>query len=143
MDSSREPSTFDAQAYFDNPDWVELAIRQDPRPLAAAPQGVLANSHAVCQETAAARAGVTTRVIVCQDINGIPSGRQASKNLMCGISGCTLKTLFDRKFELERHMRTHDTGNFPCHVHGCERNTKPFTRPDKLSEHVKKVHGQK
>ncbi|KAK3631388.1 hypothetical protein LTR56_016885 [Elasticomyces elasticus] len=136
MASSREPSPFDARAYFDNPDWIELALSRDHKPVTAAPFGASANSLGWKWDA-------SSGIMLCYDIDSIPTGRQASKNLKCGISGCTLKTLFDRKFELERHMRTHDTGNFPCPVHGCERNTKPFTRPDKLGEHVKKVHGQK
>ncbi|KAK5687345.1 hypothetical protein LTS10_001483 [Elasticomyces elasticus] len=146
MDSSREPSPFDARAFLNNPDWVELAFRQDPRPLAAAPQGVTANrAYTNCAYPGSPLDSGTRNLgtIVCPDINSIPTGRQPLKNLKCGISGCTLKTLFDRRFELERHMRTHSAGDFPCAVHGCERNVKPFTRPDKLGEHLKKVHGQK
>ncbi|KAK5735656.1 hypothetical protein LTR17_008007 [Elasticomyces elasticus] len=143
MDGSREPSPFDARTYFSNPDWVELAFRQDPRPMAAAPWGVSANSLLWHDASAANRMHTDAGLVVCHDIDSIPSGRQASKSLKCGVAGCTLTTLFDRKFELERHMRTHDAGKFSCRVHGCDRNAKPFTRPDKLGEHLKKVYGQK
>ncbi|KAK5746575.1 hypothetical protein LTR17_000591 [Elasticomyces elasticus] len=143
MDSSREPSPFDARAYFNDPDWVQLAFNQDLKPLAAAPQGVSANSGGPHDASATDRMHTDAGLVVCHDIDSIPSGRQVSKSLKCGVAGCTLTTLFDRKFELERHMRTHDAGKFPCRVHGCDRNAKPFTRPDKLGEHLKKVHGQK
>ncbi|KAK4963327.1 hypothetical protein LTR10_000955 [Elasticomyces elasticus] len=137
MDSSREPSPFDARAYFNNPDWIALALSRDHKPVTAAPLGASANSHP------RSRCDASSGFMLCYDIDSIPTGRQTSKKLKCGIAGCTLTTLFDRKFELERHMRTHFVGDFPCSVHGCERNLKPFTRPDKLGEHLKKVHGQK
>ncbi|KAK3650700.1 hypothetical protein LTR56_006105 [Elasticomyces elasticus] len=146
MDSSREPSPFDARAYNNNPDWVALALEQEPE-LAAVTQQLGAMAGGLVRPFAKKSPGKNTVAtslgfIVCHNLDSIPSGRQTSKKLKCGVAGCTLTTLFDRKFELERHMRTHFVGDFPCAFHGCERNVKPFTRPDKLGEHLKKVHGQ-
>ncbi len=85
---------------------------------------------------------VPDNFIVCIDIDSIPPGRQQSKILKCGIAGYTCEALFDRRFDLERHMKTHGAGGHPCPVPGCKRDArKPFNRRDKLQEHRKKVHG--
>lgn len=80
-------------------------------------------------------------IIVCSNLDAIPPGRQRARILKCGIAGCTSTRLFDRKYELERHMKTHEEGDFACLVAGCERVARTFTRFDKLREHMRKVHG--
>ncbi|KAK4540998.1 hypothetical protein LTR36_008367 [Oleoguttula mirabilis] len=82
-------------------------------------------------------------VVICSEPSAIPAGRQRAKLLKCGIAGCTYTKLFDRKYELERHMKTYGDGAFACYVVGCERMIKAFTRLDKLREHVRKVHGMR
>lgn len=81
-------------------------------------------------------------LIACPTIDSIPPGRQRSKVLKCGVASCTSDKLFDRHFEMKRHMETHMRGNFPCSVRGCNRGDgNPFNRPDKLGEHMRRIHG--
>lgn len=81
-------------------------------------------------------------IVVCPSIASIPTGRQATKILKCGIVGCTSNKLFDRKWELERHMKGHEGRKFPCLMPECpRRGDKAFARADKRNEHMRKVHG--
>ena len=90
-----------------------------------------------------ANASVPTRgIIICPTIHSIPCGRQAAKILKCGIPGCIADKLFDRKYELERHMKGHGGRHHPCTQDGCSRTgNKAFARSDKLREHMRKLHG--
>ena len=79
-------------------------------------------------------------VIICLTIASIPPGRQSAKTLQCGI--CNADRLFDRHYEMKRHMETHFAGTYPCTAVNCKRGpTNPFTRADKLGEHARRVHG--
>ena len=81
-------------------------------------------------------------IINCPTIADIPPGRQTAKILKCGIAGCTSTKLFDRKWELERHVKSHEGRKFPCLVAECSRRVdKAFARADKRNEHMRKVHG--
>lgn len=80
-------------------------------------------------------------IIICSGPDAIPPGRQRAKTLKCGMTGCKSTKLLERKYELERHMKTHEAGAFACQVVGCERIVKAFTRLDKLREHMSKAHG--
>ena len=82
-----------------------------------------------------------TLPIPCSSIESIPPGKAGAKVLKCGIPGCTSNNLFDRKYELQRHMDTHVQGRFPCHISGCERGaTHPFKRAEHLRNHMRKIH---
>ena len=78
--------------------------------------------------------------IVCPSIASIPPGRQAARILKCGITTCTSTKLFDRKHELERHMKTHDPGEYPCTVFVCIYAVNGFKRKEHLRNHLRKVH---
>ena len=81
--------------------------------------------------------------ITCPSIDSIPPGRQSTKILKCGIAGCTSTKLFDRKWELQRHMVGHGGRNFSFTVSGCtRRGNEAFARDDKLREHMRTVHGR-
>ncbi|CAO2648718.1 Nn.00g096670.m01.CDS01 [Neocucurbitaria sp. VM-36] len=56
---------------------------------------------------------------------------------VCHVDGCNLKT-FNRKADLERHMRKHEgKTDYPCLAVGCKRTgSRAFTRPDKLKAHI-------
>lgn len=91
--------------------------------------------------SASAAVPAAAGIIVCPTVDSIPGGKQPAKILKCGIARCASTTLFDRKYELERHMKTHGEGAFTCPVAGCERMFRGFPRSDKLADHKKKVHG--
>ena len=51
--------------------------------------------------------------------------------------------LFDRKYELQRHMETHGNGQYFCSAQACPRwGAKSFYRYDKLKDHMQKAHTQ-
>ncbi|KAK4888630.1 hypothetical protein LTR27_012474 [Elasticomyces elasticus] len=78
--------------------------------------------------------------IVCYQGSHAPRGRQATKILKCGL--CMSNKLFDRRFELERHMATHFPGGYPCPLLDCRfRGAKAFKRADKLRDHLRITHG--
>ena len=79
--------------------------------------------------------------VVCPTIESIPPGRQAGNILRCGYVGCTSKQVFERKYELQRHMETHEPGKFPCPELGCCRSgRRAFTRREHLRNHISKLH---
>ncbi|KAK5122081.1 hypothetical protein LTR85_004327 [Meristemomyces frigidus] len=99
--------------------------------------GVVAASHPVSVAAVPAQHGI----VVCLDINSIPSGRQRAKILRCGVVGCTSTALFGRKYELKRHMEGHQS-SYACSIPGCTRGVaKPLKRADKLAEHMRRAHG--
>ncbi|KAF7186728.1 hypothetical protein HII31_11960 [Pseudocercospora fuligena] len=81
-------------------------------------------------------------IMVCLTADSIPPGRQPTKRLLCGHPGCTSLKLFDRKYELERHMATHLDGAFKCPVEGCPRKDEAFKRKEHLKNHLWKLHGR-
>ncbi|KAF1843039.1 uncharacterized protein K460DRAFT_258993, partial [Cucurbitaria berberidis CBS 394.84] len=59
----------------------------------------------------------------------------------CNQRQCSSKT-FGRPAELRRHYATIHAVQKPefwCHIVSCERS-KPFSRKDKLTDHVRKAH---
>jgi hypothetical protein len=77
----------------------------------------------------------------------IPRARKQKKSLQlkCDFEGCTHQGTFPRKWELARHIGTkHSVGSasFVCRAEGCFDKQLPrtFTRPDKLTSHIKAVH---
>jgi hypothetical protein len=70
-----------------------------------------------------------------------------SRQLKCEFEGCTHKGTFQREWELTRHIETKHivgTGSFVCRAEGCFNKQMPwtFTRPDKLTSHIKTVHNR-
>jgi hypothetical protein len=68
-----------------------------------------------------------------------------SQQLICGHRDCTHKGTFQRRWELKRHIKAKHTvgpGSFVCRAEGCfnKQMTWTFTRPDKLTAHIKAVH---
>ncbi|KAF2167872.1 hypothetical protein M409DRAFT_22020 [Zasmidium cellare ATCC 36951] len=130
---------------WNGPYWLENAIKQDHLLAASSCDDAAEGSRHPAQhcgnDVVARQPSVQAyRTIVCTAIDSIPPGRQAAKVLQCGI--CFSDKLFDRKYELERHMRTHEDGAFPCTVAGCERQgEKAFRRAEHLRNHLRKVHG--
>ncbi|KAK5738910.1 hypothetical protein LTR17_005636 [Elasticomyces elasticus] len=81
-----------------------------------------------------------TNTIVCVQADDAPSGRQPAKILRCGL--CMSSKLFDRRYELERHMSTHFPGQYPCTQPGCTFvGSRAFKRSDKLVKHKREAHG--
>ena len=103
------------------------------------------NGHTITETSSTINTGIhvnnSSNIIVCHDAESTPSGRQRDKRLKCGITGCTSTRLFDRKYELVRHMKTHKQGAYSCPVDECPRSVRAFTRSDKLWEHMRKAHG--
>lgn len=87
--------------------------------------------------------GTTTAAatIICRKIASIPPGYQAAAILQCGV--CMSPHLYARKADLKRHMEIHLPATHFCHVNNCPRGRQGngFTRVDKLSEHLTKMHG--
>ncbi|TKA76447.1 hypothetical protein B0A55_06105 [Friedmanniomyces simplex] len=78
-------------------------------------------------------------IIVCHRISDIPPGRKAAKILQCGI--CMSDKLFDRRFELERHMALHWPEQHPCVQPGCAfTGARAFKRADELRKHEREAH---
>lgn len=82
-------------------------------------------------------------IIICSSSDSIPPGRQPTKRLLCGHPGCESLKLFDRKYELERHMATHLEGDFKCPIEGCPRKDKAFKRKEHLRNHLRNLHGRR
>lgn len=71
--------------------------------------------------------------------------RKKSQQLKCEFQDCTHEGTFPRKWELERHIKARHSvgsGSFVCRAEGCFDKQVPraFTRPDKLTSHIKAVH---
>jgi hypothetical protein len=68
--------------------------------------------------------------------------------LQCDIPSCKSRKsrrTFTSSYELARHNRTqHGHKRFVCDAHGCFQGQLPrsFARPDKLTSHIKALHGQ-
>jgi hypothetical protein len=65
--------------------------------------------------------------------------------LRCDIPRCKSRRTFKSSYELARHERTqHGDKHFVCDAHGCFQGQLPrsFARPDKLTSHIKALHGQ-
>lgn len=76
----------------------------------------------------------STRVLAEQD----------ATPLVCTYPQCSRTKPFNRKFDLDRHMKSHGPREFGCPVHGCKRQgDKGFPRKDKLRDHVRQKHGMK
>ncbi|KAK4963711.1 hypothetical protein LTR10_001342 [Elasticomyces elasticus] len=79
-------------------------------------------------------------IIVCVQADDAPSGRQPNKILRCGL--CMSSKLFDRRYELERHMSMHFPGQYPFMQPGCTFvGPRAFKRADKLVKHKREAHG--
>ncbi|KAK3635592.1 hypothetical protein LTR56_014632 [Elasticomyces elasticus] len=79
-------------------------------------------------------------IIVCYQASDAPQGRQPAKMLQCGT--CMSPTLFDRRYELERHMSTHLDGKYPCLHPGCPyTGARAFKRTEHLRNHRRRIHG--
>ncbi|OMP83134.1 Regulatory protein brlA [Diplodia seriata] len=68
--------------------------------------------------------------------------RQVAKPFQCNHPGCNSKG-FNRKYELQRHMRKHSRSQtFLCPVAGCrfQQPADAFYRHDKLVCHMKACH---
>jgi hypothetical protein len=66
--------------------------------------------------------------------------------IRCDFSGCKNKGTFKSSYELIRHMKAqHGDKRFRCDAQGCYKGQLPwsFARPDKLTSHIKAVHGCK
>ncbi|KAK3708323.1 hypothetical protein LTR37_011588 [Vermiconidia calcicola] len=150
--------------YWNGPYWLDDAVASDNHAVAASEDAATAGRNHSCISTPLPDAvastsrlldasnlpdaaykgapGTQLSAIVCTSIDSIPGGRQSSKILKCGIAGCTSDKLFDRKYELQRHMEGHQGRNYPCLEPGCPRTgDKAFARADKRNEHMTKVHG--
>ncbi|KAK4495673.1 hypothetical protein PRZ48_012941 [Zasmidium cellare] len=139
---------------WNGPYWLENAIQQDEllslgaevalrkkATLDVQPALCFASDAAVTARPTPSSEQLSSQVIVCPTIDSIPPGRQTAKVLQCGI--CNSDKLFDRKYDLERHMRTHTDGAFPCTVAGCDRQgQKAFKGAEHLRNHLQKMHGQ-
>ncbi|KAK5711457.1 hypothetical protein LTR17_018393 [Elasticomyces elasticus] len=78
--------------------------------------------------------------VVCVQADDAPSGKQPAKILRCGL--CMSSKLFDRRYELERHMSIHFPGQYPCMQPGCTFfGPRAFKRADKLVKHKREAHG--
>ncbi|KAK5731400.1 hypothetical protein LTR15_001340 [Elasticomyces elasticus] len=78
-------------------------------------------------------------VVVCYQASDAPPGRKP-ESLRCGL--CMSSKLFDRRYELERHMATQVPGQYPCMRPGCTFiGPQAFKRPDKLVKHRREAHG--
>ena len=72
--------------------------------------------------------------------------QKISLQLKCDFEGCTHRGTFSREWERQRHIRSKhpraDAGSFVCRAEGCFDKQLPraFTRPDKLTSHIKAVH---
>ncbi|KAK5731401.1 hypothetical protein LTR15_001341 [Elasticomyces elasticus] len=101
----------------------------------------LIDSHHPRHNTSASStAAAPTTIVVCHRPTDIPTGRQPARILQCGI--CMTDTLFDRRYELERHMATHVDGNHPCLHHGCPYiGARAFKRTEHLRNHRRRIHG--
>ncbi|GAB7358568.1 hypothetical protein MBLNU230_g2629t1 [Neophaeotheca triangularis] len=75
-------------------------------------------------------------ILICPTIASMPSGRRQTKDLKCGYPECTSNVLFNRKYELQRHMEGHGPAVYWCPVSGCDKEN--FARPDKLKYHFEK-----
>lgn len=71
-----------------------------------------------------------------------------SRQIRCDVKGCTLEGTFSRQWELRRHIQTKHSGesavSFVCRAEGCFNKQLPwaFTRPDKLTSHIKANHSR-
>ncbi|KAK5167717.1 uncharacterized protein LTR77_007416 [Saxophila tyrrhenica] len=134
--------------YWNGPYWLDDALAALPSSEEAEVVGLKldtraeTSSHAFEALPTTSDSQLQDNVIVCNDVNAICPGRQPTKSLKCGVAGCTTDKLFDRKYELERHMKTHEVGSFLYTATGCKRDgRKPFNRRDKLQDHQRRVHG--
>lgn len=68
-------------------------------------------------------------------------GKTADR-LKCKWAGCAYTATFGRKHELKRHLRNQhiNPGFFPCLAEGCGKVCK---REDNLTEHMKRLHGDR
>ncbi|KAK5698627.1 hypothetical protein LTR97_006273 [Elasticomyces elasticus] len=84
-------------------------------------------------------APVLGHITVCYRPSDAPLG-STPESLQCGI--CMSNKLFNRRFELERHMTTHFPGQYPCMQLGCAfTGARAFRRSDKLVKHKREAHG--
>ena len=72
------------------------------------------------------------------------SKRGNGASLKCGHADCNYKGTFPRQWELQRHVaaKHEKVKPFWCPVSGCVKGSRPpaFTRPDKLTAHIRAVH---
>jgi hypothetical protein len=63
--------------------------------------------------------------------------------LKCDFPGCHSRATFNRKYELQRHMKKHERkGTYPCLSIDCDRKgSRSFYRADKLFHHLRTRHG--
>ncbi|KAK4888632.1 hypothetical protein LTR27_012476 [Elasticomyces elasticus] len=103
-----------------------------------APPTSIVHQSGLGQHTAQSRD--QTNVIVCHQPTDAPIGKTPTKVLQCGI--CMSNTLFDRRYELERHMATHVDGKHPCLQPGCPHTgARAFKRTEHLRNHRRRIHG--
>ncbi|KAI9711772.1 MAG: hypothetical protein M1820_001917 [Bogoriella megaspora] len=62
--------------------------------------------------------------------------------IKCVFKGCRYKGTFNRKYDLQRHEKSHNRDlRHPCPAAGCDRvGTKAFSRFDKLCDHTGSKH---
>lgn len=70
-------------------------------------------------------------------------GPDQSPRFVCLMPGCP--TTCSRANDLDRHYKAQHQSpglkpEFKCHVEGCNRKEIPFTRKDKLREHLRNIH---
>ena len=66
-------------------------------------------------------------------------GPHQRPRFFCFIRGCD--TTCNRLGDLRRHYEAqHQSPKFKCPVGGCYRMENPFTRKDKLREHLRNIH---
>ncbi|KAK3623157.1 hypothetical protein LTR56_021739 [Elasticomyces elasticus] len=98
------------------------------------------HSAPVNKTTVPTIAAAADRTIICNQPSDAPPGRQPAKILQCGT--CMSTTLFDRRYELERHMATHNDGNHPCLHSECPyTGARAFKRTEHLRNHRRRIHG--
>jgi hypothetical protein len=75
-----------------------------------------------------------------KNTNKVRPGNKNNKAIKPRILCPQCKLTFPRRYELDRHTETihHRKFRVNCHIHGCRRSTKPFTRQDKVNEHLRK-----
>ncbi|OCL15100.1 hypothetical protein AOQ84DRAFT_136847 [Glonium stellatum] len=79
--------------------------------------------------------------------NQAPISRQRKPRdgsaLECGFPGCHSRATFERKYELQRHMKKHERQvTYPCPAIDCDRiGLRSFYRMDKPVHHLRTGHG--
>jgi hypothetical protein len=132
-----------------NSSWIDVNRQQPSGLVAQVPNGYMTGNFNVEEASTSIPVPVTAPISQAPVIQTVPAPVSATArapargNLPCTAPWCLMT--FKRKHERDRHAASvHGINHrvYLCHVNGCPKHRgTPFSRQDKLTEHMWKNHG--